>query len=101
MVYGDLQFFDIIVFAVIAIFLIYRLRNVLGKHVVQKGSLVNEEKLRFDFSHNQSIEKNNLLKIENLVNFYINNNTPIKIQILDQKKAIEEVGSKLKYLPKY
>ena len=31
MVYGDLQFFDIIVFAVIAVFLIYRLRNVLGK----------------------------------------------------------------------
>ena len=31
MVYGDLQFFDIIIFAVIAVFLIYRLRNVLGK----------------------------------------------------------------------
>ena len=33
MVYGDLQFFDIIVFAAIAIFLIYRLRNALGKRV--------------------------------------------------------------------
>ena len=33
MVYGDLQFFDIIVFAAIAIFLIYRLKNVLGKRV--------------------------------------------------------------------
>lgn len=44
MVYGDLQFFDIIIFAVIAVFIIYRLRNVLGKRTgFQKNT--NEEKL--------------------------------------------------------
>ena len=42
MVYGDLQFFDIIVFAVIAVFLIYRLRNVLGKRTgYQKNTPTN------------------------------------------------------------
>ena len=43
MVYGDLQFFDIIIFAVIAVFLIYRLRNVLGKRTgYQKNSTSNQ-----------------------------------------------------------
>ena len=46
MVYGDLQFFDIIVFAVIAVFLIYRLRNVLGKRTgFQKKSKTVDQKL--------------------------------------------------------
>ena len=39
MVYGDLQFFDIIIFAVIAVFLIYRLRNVLGKKTGYQGCI--------------------------------------------------------------
>ena len=43
MVYGDLQFFDIIIFAVIAVFLIYRLRNVLGKRTgYQKKTTKNQ-----------------------------------------------------------
>mgnify|MGYP001472922446 CR=1 FL=1 len=42
MVYGDLQFFDIIVFAVIAIFIIYRLRSVLGKRTGFEKSTINE-----------------------------------------------------------
>ena len=43
MAYGDLQFFDIIIFAVIAVFLIYRLRNVLGKRTgYQKTSTTNQ-----------------------------------------------------------
>ena len=44
------------------------LRNNLGKHVAQKGSLVNDYKLRFDFSHNKSIDKESILKITNEVN---------------------------------
>ena len=51
MAYGDLQFFDIIVFAVIAVFLIYRLRNVLGKRTgYQKSPTTNQytsEKKKF------------------------------------------------------
>jgi len=44
------------------------LRRILGKHVTQKGSLVSSEKLRFDFSHNKPIEKNEIEKIEKYVN---------------------------------
>ena len=44
------------------------LRTILGDHVEQKGSLVDDSRLRFDFAHNSSIEKENLDAIENLVN---------------------------------
>ena len=44
------------------------LRKILGNHVSQKGSLVNSEKLRFDFSHNEPITSDNIIKIENFVN---------------------------------
>ena len=44
------------------------LRNILGKHVEQKGSLVNEEKLRFDFSHDKALTKKEIIEIENQVN---------------------------------
>ncbi len=66
------------------------LRKILGKHVTQKGSLVNSEKLRFDFSHNTPIEKNELLNVEHLVNEQIKKNGTVEIKIIDQKKAIKE-----------
>ena len=44
------------------------LRNILGKHVEQKGSLVNEKKLRFDFSHDKALTKKEIIEIENQVN---------------------------------
>ena len=57
------------------------LRRTLGKHVTQKGSLVSPEKLRFDFSHNKLIEKNEINKIEDLVNDVISKASEVKTQL--------------------
>ena len=65
------------------------LRLLLGKHVTQKGSLVNDKKLRFDFSHNEQLSSNNIEEIEVMVNQIIMQRSPIEIQILDHKKAIK------------
>ena len=66
------------------------LRRVLGNHVSQKGSLVNNEKLRFDFSHNEPISSDNIIKIEKHVKNQIATNSQVDIKIIDHQKAIEE-----------
>ncbi|MBS56387.1 MAG: alanine--tRNA ligase [Rickettsiales bacterium] len=66
------------------------LRKILGKHVTQKGSLVNAEKLRFDFSHNNPIQNEQLSSIEDIVNYQIQKDGNVDIKIIDQKKAIDE-----------
>ena len=66
------------------------LRRILGKHVTQKGSLVSSEKLRFDFSHNKPIEKNEIDKIEKYVNDMINTGTDVKTRIMTPKEAVEK-----------
>ena len=71
------------------------LRKILGKHVSQKGSLVNDQKLRFDFSHNESINSENIKNIEILVNTIINQKSVIEIQLLDHKKALESGATAL------
>ena len=50
------------------------LREILGEHVQQKGSLVNDQRLRFDFSHNEAVTAEQLFEIEQLVNLQIRNN---------------------------
>ncbi len=65
------------------------LRRTLGKHVTQKGSLVSPEKLRFDFSHNKPIEKNEITKIENLVNDMISQSSDVKTRIMTPKEAVD------------
>lgn len=52
------------------------LRDLLGVHIEQKGSLVSPNHFRFDFSHYEKISDEDLRKIENLVNFYIRSNIP-------------------------
>ena len=66
------------------------LRRTLGKHVMQKGSLVAPDRLRFDFSHMKPITDDELLKIDNIVNDYVNNNTEVTTRIMTPKAAIEK-----------
>ena len=66
------------------------LRRTLGKHVTQKGSLVSPEKLRFDFSHNKPIEKNEIKKIEKYVNDMVNTAADVKTRIMTPKEAVEK-----------
>jgi len=64
------------------------LRDELGEHVQQKGSLVNAEKLRFDFSHNQPIGQQTLAAIEAQVNAVIRANHQAKDQLMSYDQAI-------------
>jgi len=66
------------------------LRRTLGKHVAQKGSLVSPEKLRFDFSHNKPVEKNEIEKIERYVNDMVNTAVDVKTRIMTPKEAVEK-----------
>ncbi|SCC14624.1 alanyl-tRNA synthetase [Gilliamella bombicola] len=63
------------------------LQRVLGNHVHQKGSLVNDTYLRFDFSHNQAITPEQIIEIENLVNQQIRRNLPVDIELMPIDKA--------------
>jgi len=65
------------------------LRNILGKHVTQKGSLVDENRLRFDFSHNQPLTEEEILGIEDQVNTEIRKNNAAQIDIMAYEAAIE------------
>ncbi len=65
------------------------LRRTLGKHVTQKGSLVSPERLRFDFSHNKPIEKEEMIKINKAVNEVVNGSTEVQTRIMTPKEAIK------------
>lgn len=63
------------------------LRQVLGTHVAQKGSLVSDKVLRFDFSHNEAMKPSEIREVEDLVNAQIRRNLPIETNIMELDAA--------------
>ena len=83
------------------------LREILGDHVTQKGSLVDARRLRFDFSHFEPITPKQLQEIERLVNKQIRSNAAVETHITDQETAVasgamalfgEKYGDKVRVL---
>ena len=64
------------------------LREVLGKHVQQKGSLVAPDRLRFDFSHGQALSQEEIHRIEELVNIAIRRNDPAETRVMALDDAV-------------
>jgi alanyl-tRNA synthetase len=65
------------------------LRKILGVHVAQKGSLVNEEQLRFDFSHFAKMTDEEIAGVEQLVNEKIRDNIPVIIKEMSKEEAVK------------
>ena len=65
------------------------LRNVLGDHVQQKGSLVDPDRLRFDFAHYEPLTAVQLAEIENLVNAEIRSNAAAETRVMSMDAAVE------------
>ncbi|HWZ56939.1 MAG TPA: alanine--tRNA ligase [Verrucomicrobiae bacterium] len=64
------------------------LRKVLGPHVEQKGSLVADDRLRFDFSHTQALSPEELRQVEEMVNSAIRSNSPAETRVMALEEAV-------------
>jgi alanyl-tRNA synthetase len=76
------------------------LRKVLGDHVQQKGSLVDEHKTRFDFSHPKPMKSEDIARVESIVNEEIRRNLPVKARVMKYDDAIK-VGAMALFGEKY
>jgi alanyl-tRNA synthetase len=76
------------------------LRQVLGDHVAQKGSLVAPDRLRFDFAHPKSIDDAEILKVEDLANAAILENTPVMTRLMAVDEATA-MGARALFGEKY
>ncbi len=69
------------------------LRDVLGDHVIQNGSNITEERLRFDFTHPQKMTLEEIKKVEDIVNEQINKDLKVSFQEYPTRAAIDEMGA--------
>lgn len=69
------------------------LRDVLGDHIVQRGSNITEERLRFDFSHDQKVTPEQLAEVERIVNEQIGQDLKVSFAEYPTKVAREEMGA--------
>ena len=76
------------------------LRKVLGEHVTQKGSLVDSEKLRFDFSHPEAVTAEELQQISDLINEQVRANSAVETDLCDMDAA-KEKGAMMLFGEKY
>jgi alanyl-tRNA synthetase len=79
----------------------WALREVLGDGVQQKGSLVDPEKLRFDFSHGKAMSEDELARVEDLVNRSIESRMPVYTQVVPQEQAMKIHGLRAVFGEKY
>ena len=79
----------------------WALREVLGEGVQQKGSLVDADKLRFDFSHNKSLEEAELARVEQLVNQELAKQLPVYAEEAPQEQALKINGLRAVFGEKY
>jgi alanyl-tRNA synthetase len=76
------------------------LKNILGEHVNQKGSNINTERLRFDFTHPDKIDDVTLKKVEDLVNEQINRKLPVTMKTMSLSDA-KKIGATALFTDKY
>jgi len=79
----------------------WALREVLGDHVQQKGSLVDPDKTRFDFSHPRAVQPEELERVEELVNQRVAANLPMYSRVVPQKQALRINGLRAVFGEKY
>ena len=79
----------------------WALRETLGDHVQQKGSLVDHEKLRFDFIHQKGMSEEEIAKIETMVNTCIDMKLPVYAEIAPQEQALKIHGLRAVFGEKY
>ncbi|MHB1157725.1 MAG: alanine--tRNA ligase [Phycisphaerales bacterium] len=79
----------------------HKLRAVMGDHIAQRGSLVDDEKTRFDFSHNQSLPPEDVERVEQMVNADIAKDLPVHAEQVPQEKALKIHGLRAVFGEKY